>query len=65
MLRVQICEDGTQYILDSVPYYEFENFNCVNSADIEGVRDELVKPTDVNKWPYFRVAVIKREKKLY
>lgn len=62
MLRVQICEDGTQYILDSVPYYEFENFNCVNSADIEGVRDELVKPTDVNKWPYFRVAVIKREK---
>lgn len=60
MLRVQICEDGTQYILDSVPYYHFEHLSCTDSLDIDDIRDELVKPQDVDKWPYFRVAVIQQ-----
>lgn len=58
MLRSQICEDGTQHILDSVSYYYFEKYSCVNTVDFERVRNELIKPMDANQWPYFRVAVI-------
>ncbi|MBW6409614.1 non-ribosomal peptide synthetase [Clostridium weizhouense] len=66
MMRCVIADDGTQRILDNVPYYEINIFDMNDKDDeyikvhLKEVRDEMSHQViSIDKWPLFDVKASK------
>ena len=63
MLRAVICDDGYQEIMEETPEFQVPYYEDLTQEGLLGLREEMSeKVFPIGQWPYFAIALSKREK---